>query len=369
MRAKVAVITAGGTGGHMFPAQALAEMLMARGWQIALATDERGERYTDKFPAQKRIILSAATYQAGDGLGMARAGLSVARGVWQARAALAIMDPSIVIGFGGYPSLPGLLAGLTQGRRTLLHEQNAVLGRVNRLLAPYVTEVAAAFPTFLPKTIKSRRPVTVVGNPVRPEIRALFDLPYVPPWTGEAIRVLITGGSQGARLLSELVPRAIQLLPESLRIRLEVQQQTRAESMEAARAVYTDALVKAEIAPFFRDMAGRLSAAHLVIGRSGASTVCELAVAGRPSVLVPLKIAADDHQTYNAKLLADAGAASVWAEDDLTIEGLAGSLSRLLQDPEALLSMARAAKSVALPDATERLADLAERTASGALGI
>jgi UDP-N-acetylglucosamine--N-acetylmuramyl-(pentapeptide) pyrophosphoryl-undecaprenol N-acetylglucosamine transferase len=198
---------------------------------------------------------------------------------------------------------------------------------------------------------------------VRPEIRALYDQPYEAPEPGGPLRLLITGGSQGARLLSELTPEAILRLPEDIRGRLQVQQQTRKESMDSARRIYANALVKAEVAPFFRDMAGRLAAAHLVIGRAGASTVCELAVAGRPSILVPLKIAADDHQRFNAKLLEDAGGAAVALEDELTVDSLAGALKHMLKDPALLARMAEGARSVAKPDAAARLADLVELTA------
>jgi UDP-N-acetylglucosamine--N-acetylmuramyl-(pentapeptide) pyrophosphoryl-undecaprenol N-acetylglucosamine transferase len=205
----------------------------------------------------------------------------------------------------------------------------------------------------------------VVCNPVRPDIRALAEVSYEPPTADGPIRLLITGGSQGARLLSEMVPEAILRLPEDLRARITVQQQTRKESMDIARRIYADALVKAEVAPFFRDMAGRLRDAHLVIGRAGASTVCELAVAGKPSLLVPLKIAADDHQTFNAQLLADADAAAVAAEDELTVDDLSGALKALLNDPAWLANMAKGARSVARPDAADKLADLVERTALG----
>lgn len=365
MAQRVAVVAAGGTGGHMFPAQALAEELIRRGWRILLATDDRGALYADKFPADIRISLSAATARPGDPMGMMKAGVAVLRGTLQARSVFKRMDPAVVVGFGGYPSLPSLLAAISQGRRTLIHEQNAVLGRVNRFLAPRVTEVACAFPTLEMAGPKVKARAHVVGNPVRPDIRALFDQPYAPPEPNGPIRLLITGGSQGARLLSELTPEAILRLPEDLRARLEVQQQTRKESMDGARRVYANALVKAEVAPFFRDMAGRLAAAHLVIGRAGASTVCELAVAGRPSLLVPLKIAADDHQRYNARLLADADAAAVALEDELTVDSLAGALNALLRDPSWLASMAAGARSVARPDAAEKLADLVERTALG----
>ena len=361
MNRKLAVLTAGGTGGHMFPAQALAEVLNARGWRVVLATDERGALYADKFPAEHRIPLAAATFKSGDVVGMAKAGINIVQGVMQARQAFKVLDPAVVVGFGGYPSLPGLLAALSMKRPTVIHEQNAVLGRVNRFLADKVDAVACAFPTLERASPKTRGRVQVVGNPVRPEIRALYDQPYEPP-TGE-IRLLITGGSQGARLLSELTPMAISNLPDDLRMRLSIQQQTRRENLEGAIKVYKDALVPAEIAPFFRDMAGRLGRAHLVIGRSGASTCCELAVAGRPSILVPFKAAADDHQRFNAKLLADAGGAEVAVEDVLTLDVFVKALTRLLGDPERLVRMAAAARSVAVPDAAEHLADLVEKTA------
>jgi UDP-N-acetylglucosamine--N-acetylmuramyl-(pentapeptide) pyrophosphoryl-undecaprenol N-acetylglucosamine transferase len=358
---KVAVIAAGGTGGHLFPAQALAEALTKRGWRIILATDDRVETLSDKFPAEKRITLATATYKPGDVIGMIRAGFTILGGVMQARAALNAMDPAVVVGFGGYPSLPALIAAITQGRPTVIHEQNAVSGRANRLLAPHVTAVACAFPTLLKARPEVRARAVVVGNPVRPEIQALANLPYVPPT--DEIRLLVTGGSQGARLLSELVPAAILKLPEAMRAKLKVQQQTRVESMDNARRIYADAMVTAEIAPFFRDMAGRLGAAHLVIGRAGASTVCEIAVAGRPSILIPLKIALDDDQGQNARLLAEAGAAEVAREDELTQPVMTAALKKLLGSPTRLAKMAAAARKVATPDAADRLADLVEKTA------
>ena len=264
---KIAVVAAGGTGGHLFPAQALAEALIARGWRIVLASDERAAAFAESFPAEERIGLSARTFQRGDVVGMAQAGIAIVRGVMQARAAFTRIDPAVVVGFGGYPSVPGLLAGITQGRPTLLHEQNAVMGRANRRLAGHVRAVACAFPVLQKAPGRVAENAVVVGNPIRPDIRALADHPYTPPTADGPIRLLITGGSQGARLLSELMPEAIKKLPEDLRHRLDVQQQTRKESMDNARRIYADAMVKAEIAPFFRDMATRLRDAHLVIGR------------------------------------------------------------------------------------------------------
>jgi len=360
---KVAVVAAGGTGGHLFPAQALAEALIARGWSIVLASDERVAGLSQDFPAERRIGLSAATYRPGDPIGMLRAGIAVMHGASQARAAYRDIGPNVVVGFGGYPSAPALVGAILDRRPTVIHEQNAVMGRANRMLASHVRTVACAFPTLLKAPPKVAARAFRVGNPIRPPIRALADLPYEPPTEGGPIRLLVTGGSQGARLLSELVPQAIAALPEALRGRLVVQQQTRAESMEGARRTYRNAMVEAEVAPFFRDMAGRLAAAHLVIGRSGAGSVCEFAVAGKPAILVPLAIALDDDQGQNARFLADAGGAEIARESQLTVDSLAGALETLLTNPARLARMAAASRSVAIPDAAERLADVVEQTA------
>lgn len=340
----------------MFPAEALARELTRRGWRIVLATDHRGEAYAQAFPAEARIALDAAT---GRGpIGLAKAGVAIARGLFKARSALKRLDAAVVVGFGGYPSAPALLAALSQGRPTLIHEQNAVLGRTNRLLAGRVRAVASAFPTLekAPAGVTPR----LVGSPVRAEIAALFDQPYVAPT--DRIRVLVTGGSQGARVLSETVPQALAALPPALRDRLEVQQQSRPETLETALKLYNDAGIVCEVAPFFGNMAGRLGAAHLVIGRAGASTCAELAVAGRPSVLVPLKIATDDHQRLNARHLVAAGAAEMILEDELTVARLTGVVTAMLADPAALAARAAAARLVAIPDAARRLANLVEAT-------
>ena len=361
MASKLCVVAAGGTGGHMFPAEALARELAARGWRIVLATDHRGEQYAHAFPAEARIALDAAT---GRGpIGLARAGLTIVRGVIQARAALKRLDAAVVVGFGGYPSAPALLAALSQGRPTLLHEQNAVLGRTNRWLSPYVGAVAASFPNLqkVPQGVGAR--VSLIGNPVRPDIRALYERAYAAPTAGGPIRVLVTGGSQGARILSETAPRALAALPEALRARLKVQQQARPETLDATRQIYLEAGIEAETAPFFRDMAARLSAAHLVIGRAGASTCSELAVAGLPSILIPLKIAMDDHQRFNAASLVAAGGAEVMLEDDVTVERLTAVLATVLSDPARLAAMSAGARSSALPDATAALADRVEAAA------
>ena len=362
MNAKVCVVAAGGTGGHMFPAEALSRELAARGWRIVLATDHRGEQYAHSFPAEERLALDAAT---GSGpVGMAKAGVAILKGVMQARAALTRLDAAAVVGFGGYPSAPALLAALSQKRPTLLHEQNAVLGRTNRWLSPYVGAVASSFPDLqkVPEKVQGR--VALIGNPVRPDIRALYERPFGAPVEGGPIHVLVTGGSQGARILSETAPRALAALPDAIRSRLKVQQQSRPETLESARQIYLEAGIEAEVAPFFRDMAARLSAAHLVIGRAGASTCSELAVAGAPSLLIPLKIAMDDHQRFNAASLAKAGGAEVMLEDAVTVEAMTASLDAIMSDPARLSAMSAGARSAALPDATAQLADMVEAAAT-----
>ena len=360
---RTAVVAAGGTGGHLFPAQALAEALIARGWRIVLASDERVAAFAESFPAERRIGLSARTFKRGDPVGLMLAGAAIARGVMQAQAAFREVDPAVIVGFGGYPSVPALVAGILSGRPTVIHEQNAVMGRANRMLAPHVKTVACAFPTLQKAAPKVAARAVVVGNPVRPPIQALYDVEYVPPTEDGPINLLITGGSQGARLISELLPEAIRKLPEGLRQRLRVQQQTRPESMEGARRVYADCLVQAEVAPFFRDMASRLRDAHLVVGRSGAGSVCEFAVAGKPAILIPLAVALDDDQGQNARLLAEAGGAEVAREHQLTVDTMANALEKLLTNPARLARMAAASRSVARPDAAERLADVVEQAA------
>ena len=359
---KVCVVAAGGTGGHLFPAQALAEELARRGWRIVLATDRRGQAFAEHFPADERLALDSAT---GSGpIGLLKAGVKIAIGVAQARKAFRRLEASVVVGFGGYPSAPSLLAAMSMGLPTLIHEQNAVLGRTNRLLASRVGTVASAFPTLgrLPEGLKHR--LEVVGNPVRPPIAALAGKAYRAPGAADDIHLLVTGGSQGARILSDTVPRAVAALPEALRRRLKVVQQARPEFLDAAAAIYAEAGIAAEVAPFFSDMATRLAEAHLAIGRAGASTCTALAVVGLPAGLVPLKIATDDHQRFNAGGLVESGGAVLILEDDLTVEAMSATLAGILGEPGRLAVMAEGARAAALPDAAARLADLVEAAAN-----
>lgn len=360
---RVCVVAAGGTGGHMFPAEALAKALTARGWRIILATDKRGQNYATHFPAQTIVPLEAAT---GSGLmGSMRAATSIIKGVGQASTAFKQLGADVVVGFGGYPSAPALVAAVATRRPTVIHEQNAVLGKTNRFIAASVDTVACAFPNVgrAPKSVEEE--VQVVGNPVRPDIRALYDRAYQAPKANGPIHVVVTGGSQGARILSEETPKALAALPEALRKRLKVSQQARFENLAAGRKTYQDAGIEAEVEQFFDDMAARLSKAHLVIGRAGASTCSELAVASMPSVLIPLKIATDDHQTLNARVLVDAGAARAISENDFSADALNTVVAEILTGESVLKSMSDAARSVAIPDAAERLADLVEATAAG----
>ena len=358
----LAVIAAGGTGGHLFPAQAVSEALAHRGWRIVLATDTRTRNLTADFPAESQVAIVSATLSGGLTT-RARQVLTLARGFLQARRALTRLKPDVVVGFGGYPSLPTLLAARSLGVRTVIHEQNAVMGRANRLLAPGVTAVACAFPTLMKAAPAVSARAVVVGNPVRPAIRALAGAPYEAPAAGGPLHLFVTGGSQGARVLSETVPAAVAALPAPIRSRLRIAQQTRPEVLESATALYRDAGVEAELSPFFADMDQRWLWAHLVVARAGASTVGEIAVAGRPAILVPLRIALDDDQGQNARLLAEAGAAVVAPEATLSAQSLADLIDNLLGDAERLADMAAAARAVAIPDAAERLADLIERTA------
>ncbi|MDN3566173.1 UDP-N-acetylglucosamine--N-acetylmuramyl-(pentapeptide) pyrophosphoryl-undecaprenol N-acetylglucosamine transferase [Paeniroseomonas aquatica] len=352
------VIAAGGTGGHLFPAEALAAELLARGERVALMTDARSAAFeSNAFANAERFILRGSGLSGRGALSAARGAMALAAGTVQARGLLQRLGAAAVVGFGGYPSVPPLLAALTMfGRRpvTVLHEQNAILGRANRMLALRADVLALSY------AVTGRLPagarVEVVGNPVRPALAALVGREY--PGTEGALRLLVLGGSLGARVFADVVPAAVAALPEALRQRLVVAQQCRAEDLNRVREAYAAANVPAELSPFFPDVAGRLANAHLVIARAGAGTVAELACAGRPSFLVPLPQAIDDHQKANARAIAEAGAAIVMPQAGFTPAALAGQLAAQLNDPGALARAAAAAARLAQPDAAKRLADL-----------
>lgn len=357
------VIAAGGTGGHFFPAEALAIALAGRGLRPVLMTDGRSAgRNSEAFAEDDRHVLPGAGI-AGRGVfkGIKAVG-ALAAGTFAARGLLRRLSPGAIVGFGGYPCVPPIIAARLGRLRipVILHEQNAVLGRANRALSGMATTLAlsAEGTTRLPGGVRSM----VVGNPVRPAIAALADLAYLPPLPDGPINLLVTGGSLGARVLSDVVPQALIALPASLRMRLHVVQQARKEDAARVAAVYQAAGIAAEVAPFFTDMAARLGAAHLVIARAGASTTAELAVVGRPAILVPLPSAIDDHQTANAAILAHAGAAWVMPQPRLTVAALSTELSGLLADPARLAAAAAAARSCAKTHAVDALADLVEQS-------
>jgi UDP-N-acetylglucosamine--N-acetylmuramyl-(pentapeptide) pyrophosphoryl-undecaprenol N-acetylglucosamine transferase len=354
------VLSAGGTGGHLFPAQALAAELTRRGRKIIVMTDARGTQYPTYFPGAAIEIVPAAAFSDRSRLRLMAAPFEIMAGVVVALGKLLRAKPAAVVGFGGYPSLPVMAAACLARFPTLIVAPDAVLGRANRLVANYVRAIAGGLPLkrFLPKDMSK---VVYTGNPVRPEVVALNGAPYDTPTATGPLRLLVFGGSQGARALSEIVPAAIALLPDALKSRIDIVQQCRPEDLEAVRAVYAGAGVKAELAAFFSDLPSRMAKAHLVIGRSGAGTVAELMVIGRPAILVPLPHALDDNQTPNADVLAEAGAGWRVAQSELTPAKLAEMLKGAFASPDDLAKRAAAAHALAKPDAARQLADLVDR--------
>lgn len=357
------VIAAGGTGGHMFPAQAFADEMRARGWSIALVTDERGKKYAQNFPADWRREVEAATFGSKLPHKLIASALKLRAGARTARKAFAEHRPALVAGFGGYPSYPSLSAARELGIPIIIHEQNSVLGRVNRLFAPSAVFVACGFKQLerLPASAQDRK--RIVGNPVRAAIREVRERPYPELTDAGPVHILVTGGSQGARLFGEVIPDAICRLPPALRSRIVMTHQVREEQIEQVRAKYAEHEVKARVESFFTDMHEQLAQAHLAIARAGASTVTELAIAGRPSILVPLAIAMDDHQTVNAEGMVSAGAADLVMENRFTSESLAQLLIERLSSSAMLAARAKVARSLGRPNAARDLADLAEQAA------
>jgi UDP-N-acetylglucosamine--N-acetylmuramyl-(pentapeptide) pyrophosphoryl-undecaprenol N-acetylglucosamine transferase len=357
MSGKLLLIAAGGTGGHMFPAQALAEAMLARGWRVKLSTDDRGARYAGGFPQAVKVErVGSATFARGGVVSKVLVPFRIAGGVLGALWSQLRDRPAVVVGFGGYPSIPALSAAWVLRQPRMIHEQNGVLGRVNQLFARRVQKVACGtWPTALPGGLAGEP----VGNPVRAMVLERAAAPYIPP--GDyPMSLVVIGGSQGARVLSEVVPAAVALLPEALRANLRVAHQARDEDAVRAAEAYEAAGVRAEIAPFFADIPRRLSEAQLVISRSGASSVADISVIGRPAILIPFAAATGDHQTANAKGLVDAGAAIVVQEKALDAGALAGHIAAILEDPARAETMARSALSEGKPDATARLVALVE---------
>ncbi|MEN3976311.1 undecaprenyldiphospho-muramoylpentapeptide beta-N-acetylglucosaminyltransferase [Emcibacter sp. SYSU 3D8] len=348
------VLAAGGTGGHMFPALAVAEVLKRRGVEPVLVTDDRGERYAAPFGNIDKHVLPAANVTRNKLTGA----VNLVRATSAARKLLADMRPVAVMGLGGYATLPALIAARLRRIPTCIHEQNAVLGRVNRLSAGFIDRIALSFADTQRLAEGHRAKSVVTGNPVRAEVVALAGVPYGPPGDGGAVRLLVLGGSQGASVLSEVVPPALARLPEEIRARLQVTQQCRPEDIDSVRDLYARQSISSELAPFFTDVAARLVESHIVIARAGASTISELEVTGRPSILVPLPGAMDDHQTANAASLAASGGAWVIPQPGFTAETVSDRIEALVRNPDALAVASAAARGRATLDAAERLADL-----------
>lgn len=358
------IIAAGGTGGHMFPAQALAEAMLARGWRVKLSTDVRGARYTGGFPHAVEIEqVGSATFARGGIMAKLAVPFRIAGGILSAAVKMLRDKPDVVVGFGGYPAIPAMAAAWVLRRPRMIHEQNGVLGRVNQIFAKRVDTVACGtWPTDLPAGIEGRP----VGNPVRGAILERAGAGYIAP--GDyPMSILVMGGSQGARILSDVVPPAISALPINLRRNIRVSHQARDEDLDRVAKYYADEGIPADVQTFFNDVPTRMSEAQLVITRAGASTIADLSVIGRPSVLVPLAAAVRDEQTANARQLVEAGAAIMVPESQLHVDSLSEQIVMVLNDPDGALQMARSALACGKPDATETLValtlELAERTA------
>ena len=353
----LAILAAGGTGGHMFPAQALAEELVMRGWEVKLSTDLRGARFTKNFPKAVKVeTVSSATFSKHGLIYKIKAFFLLLGGIFASVKAFWKHRPTIIVGFGGYPTIPALAASIFMSLPRIIHEQNGVLGRVNQLFAKKVHLVACGpWPTILPENVESEH----IGNPVRKEVLSRSGSPYIPPGN-HPMSILIMGGSQGAKILSNIVPEAICNLPDEILNYIRVFQQAREEDCERVESYYSNKGVACEVKPFFGNIASHLSEAQLIISRSGASSVADISVVGRPSILIPLGSAIRDEQTLNAYPLKKLRAATVIAEKNLTVKRLNKAVLKILSSPENASRMAVNAHKTVVLDATKKLADRVE---------
>lgn len=356
------LLTAGGTGGHLFPAQALASELGRRGHVVELATDERATKFADGFPVRAFHVVASATLKGKSPVALTKTLLSLLKGTLQARSIIKSLKPDVVVGFGGYPTFPPMFAARLTGTPSILHEANGVIGRANKMLAKGVTALAARVPLKgLEGDLAAK--LVLTGNPVRDAIVEKAAAPYPSVEAGAPFHLLVFGGSQGASVFSDVVPKALALLPDELKQRVRLVQQVRAGDLEQVRQAYADLGLDVELGSFFKDIPEKLANSHLVICRSGASSVTELTVIGRPAFLVPLPNALDQDQLINAKSLEAAGGAWTLEQKNLTPELLAGELTRVMNDPAVLADAARAALSEGKPDSVRQLADLVEAVA------
>lgn len=357
------MLAAGGTGGPLFPAEALGVALIKRGAEVRLMTDSRALRYGGMFTRDMMDVVPSETVRGRTPWALARTGAMLAAGGAKALALLMARRPKAVVGFGGYPTLPPLIAAKLLGIPTVIHDSNAVLGRANRLLSTRVSAIATSLPGVLDRDPSLASKTTVTGTPMRPAILAAAAVPYIAPTADGPLRLLVVGGSQGARVMADIVPPAIERLEPALWRRLSLVQQVREEDMPRVRAVYDKLKIEAELAPFFTDLPARFAATHLVVSRSGAGTVAELGAIGRPSILVPLPGAIDQDQHANAGVLEKAGGAIRIPQAEFTPDRLASEISALAADPARLAAMAASARTVGRLDASERLADLLMKVA------
>ena len=362
-KAPLILLAAGGTGGHLFPAEALGVELMKRGFRVRLVTDSRALRYSGVFTRDTIDVVPSETVRSRNPLSLARTGVTLAAGLAGAVYLLRKLKPTAVVGFGGYPTLPPLVAARLLGIPSIVHEANAVLGRANRFLAGRVSAIATSLPGVLDRDPGLASKTTTVGMPMRPAIVAAAAVQYAAPEPAGPFRLLVTGGSQGARVMADIMPGAIEKLESSLLSRLLLTQQVREEDTTRVRAVYDRLKINTELAPFFTDLPARLAANHLIISRSGAGTVSELAAIGRPSILVPLPGSIDQDQFANAGVLSQEGGALRIVQDEFTPDRLAAEISALATEPSKLAAMAQAARKVGRLDAAERLAELVVKVA------
>jgi UDP-N-acetylglucosamine--N-acetylmuramyl-(pentapeptide) pyrophosphoryl-undecaprenol N-acetylglucosamine transferase len=361
--APLILLAAGGTGGHLFPAEALAVELMKRGLRVRLATDSRAVRYSGLFSKEMIDVVPSETVRGRTPWSLAYTGTMLAVGTGMALNLMRRLRPAAVVGFGGYPTLPPLLAARLAGIPGIIHEANAVLGRANRFLSSRVSAIATSLPGVLDRDPALASKTTTVGTPMRPAILAAAAVNYVAPEPAGPFRLLVVGGSQGARVMADVVPGAIERLEPSHWSRLILTQQVREEDMARVRAVYDRLKVKAELAPFFTDLPAKLASHHLVVSRSGAGTVAELGAVGRPSILVPLPGSIDQDQFANAGVLAQAGGGLRIPQAEFTSDRLAAEISALAAEPSKLIAMATAARTVGRLDAAQRMADLVMKVA------
>src|SRR5580704_4580042 len=361
--APLILLAAGGTGGHLFPAEALGVELMRRGLRVRLATDSRALRYSGLFSKDMIDVVPSETVRSRTPWSLARTGIMLATGTAVALNLMRQLKPAAVVGFGGYPTVPPLIAAKLLGVPGIVHDANAVLGRANRFLSSRVSAIATSLPGVLDRDPALATKTTMVGTPMRPAILAAAAVSFAAPEPNGPLRLLVVGGSQGARVMADIVPGAIERLEPSLWNRLILTQQVREEDMTRVRAVYDRLKINAELAPFFVDLPARLASHHLVISRSGAGTVAELGAIGRPSILVPLPGSIDQDQFANAGVLAQAGGGLRIAQADFTPDRLAAEISALAAEPVRLAAMAAAARTVGRLDAAQRLADLVMKVA------